>query len=98
MNAPIPTAAEAGAGIAWFASQAGLLATVLALVALALATAYVWERIRCGKEMQMAWDRITEISKARTDDGIAVAKALSDSAVALAKVATLVESIDRRGR
>lgn len=97
-SVPLPTAAEAGAGLAWFNSQAGIVATVLAVVALALAAAYIWERIKCGKEMEAAWARVTAISEARTADALATIKALGETTAALGKVATLVDSIDRRAR
>lgn len=95
---PIPTAQEVGTGLAWFNTQAGIVATVLAVVALALAAAYIWERIKCGKEMENAWARVTEISTARTNDALATIKALGETTAALGKVATLMESIDRRAR
>lgn len=84
---PIPTAAEAGQGIAWFNSQAGIVATVLAVICLALATALVFLFRSCKADMAAAWVRVTQISEARTADSKAGDEAIAKNTIALTIVA-----------
>ena len=98
MEVPVPTVAEAGQGAAYLTDKAGITATVLAIGALILIAAFIWERIKCSKDSEKAWARVTALSEARTADALATLTALANVTNALGKVSTLLESVDRRGR
>ena len=94
---PIPTIDQAANGAVWFTTQAGIAATILAVVSIALATAMVLLFRSCRAEMAGAWARVTAISEARSVDSKEMAQALTNNTVALARVSERVEIADRRG-
>lgn len=80
---PIPTVAEAGQGVAWFNTQAGLVSTVLAIFCIAFAAAIVLLVRYYGKQLDAAWVRVTSISEARSADSKAGDEALNKNTLAL---------------
>jgi len=84
---PIPTVAEAGQGVAWFTTQAGLVATVLAVCCGVLMAAIISGVRYFGKQMDGAWVRVTQISDARQADSKAADDALNKNTLALTIVA-----------
>lgn len=95
---PEISADQAAAGIGWFTTQAGIAATVLAIVAVTFAAGLVMLYRSGAKQMEAAWARVTVISDARQSDARDMAKAVSDNTVALARVAERVDLSDRRSR
>lgn len=95
---PIPTAAEAGRGIAWFTDNTNIATTILALLCVTLIVGVVFLFRHCKREMDAAWVRVTQISESRTSDALATIKALSDNSLALTRVADRVDISDRRSR
>lgn len=84
---PIPTVAEAGQGVGWFTTQAGIVATVLAIVAIALAAGLILLFRSCKADMAAAWVRVTQISEARSADSKAGDEAIAKNTLALTIVA-----------
>lgn len=95
---PIPTAAEAGQGIAWFTDNTNIATTILALLCVTLIVGVVFLFKHCKGEMEKAWVRVTAISEARSADALATVKALADNSLALSRVADRVDISDRRSR
>lgn len=79
----IPTAAEAGQGLAWFSTQAGIVSAVLAVVCIVLCTGLVLLFRNCKQEMAAAWARVTQISDARSADSKAGDAAIAANTLAL---------------
>ena len=82
-SVPIPTVAEAGQGAAWFTTQAGIVATVLAVICITMIFGIVFLFRNCKKEMESAWARVTVISEARSADARAGDEALNKNTLAL---------------
>lgn len=84
---PIPTVLEAGQGVAWFNTQAGLVSTVLAIFCVAFAAAIVLGIKRFERQMEAAWVRVTQISEARSADAKAGDDAIAKNTLALTIIA-----------
>lgn len=93
---PVPSVAEAGAGLAWFNSQAGIVATVLAVFCIVLIVAIIFLFRSCKTEMIGAWVRVTEISNARQADALAMIQAIGSNTTALAVISAKVDIGERR--
>lgn len=65
---PEVSAEQAGTATVWFTTQAGITATVLAIVCIALAIHAVWREIHCRKEREAseaAWkEAVRELTEA----------------------------------
>lgn len=82
-DVPIPTIAEAGQGVAWFNSQAGLVSTVLAIFCVAFAATLFFAVRYFGRQLEAAWVRVTAISEARSADSRAGDDAINKNTLAL---------------
>ena len=80
---PIPTVQEAGQGVSWFASQAGIVATVEAVFIAVLIAAVVGCVKYFGAQTRDAWVRVTAISEARTADSKAGDDAINKNTLAM---------------
>lgn len=84
---PIPTASEAGTALAYLDSQAGIVATILAVFCAVFIAAIVMGIRYFGSQMRDAWARVTQISEARTADSKAGDDAINKNTLALTIVA-----------
>ncbi len=80
---PLPTVAEAGQGVSWFTTQAGIVATVLAVFCVVFAAAIVFLVRYFGKAQEEAWARVTTISESRSADARAGDDAINKNTLAL---------------